>query len=69
MCRELIAAGDRLTLPRCPNAITWTVTTGQPPCPDEVAVHCTVNWSDHDRDFIEFIKAFVDDTRRGVESL
>ncbi len=66
--RELIRGGLRFTLPGCPNALAWTVTTGFPPDPDAVVVHCTINRREHDPDFIETIEAFVDDWREGLEA-
>lgn len=65
--REAIRGGLRFTLPGCPNALAWTVTTGLPPDPEVVVVHCTINRPDHDPDFIETIETFVDDWRVGLE--
>jgi hypothetical protein len=64
--REPIRAGVRFTLPRCPNALAWTVTAGTD-TPEPVVVHCTINRSEHDPDFIESIRLFVDDWRIGLE--
>ncbi len=66
--RETIRGGLRFTLPGCPNALAWTITTGLPPEPDAVVIHCTINRRQHDPDFIETIEAFVDDWRRGLET-
>jgi hypothetical protein len=56
----------RFTLPRCPNALAWTVTAGID-TPEPVVVHCTINRAEHDADFIESIRLFVDDWRIGLE--
>ena len=40
--KGLINGGVRFTMPTCPNALAWTVTTGLPPAPDQVVVHCTI---------------------------
>lgn len=66
--REPINGGLRFTLPDCPNALAWTVTTGHPPDPATVVVHCTIARPEHDPDFIESIEQFVVDWRRGLEA-
>jgi hypothetical protein len=66
--REPIRGGVRFTLPRCPNALAWTITGGTD-TPAPVVVHCTINRSEHDPDFIESIELFVDDWRTGLERL
>ncbi|MFO8004637.1 hypothetical protein [Thioalkalivibrio sp.] len=66
--RDVIRGGVRFSLPGCPNALAWTITTGLPPEPEAVVIHCTINRREHDPDFIETIEAFVDDWRRGLET-
>ncbi|MFZ5621428.1 MAG: hypothetical protein ACOY5W_10430 [Pseudomonadota bacterium] len=66
--REEIRDGVRFTLPGCPNALQWTVTTGQPPAPDRVVVHLTINRTEHDPDFVESNRQFVLDWKAGLES-
>ncbi|NCA69319.1 MAG: hypothetical protein EOM91_04305 [Sphingobacteriia bacterium] len=61
--REAIRDGVRFTLPGCPNALAWTVTAE----PDGVLVHCTINRTEHEPDFIESIELFVDEWRTGLE--
>ncbi len=61
--RELIRDGVRFTLPGCPNALAWTVTAES----DGVLVHCTINRTEHDPNFIESIEIFVEDWRAGLE--
>ncbi|WP_295881035.1 hypothetical protein [uncultured Thiohalocapsa sp.] len=66
--REPIRGGVRFTLPRCPNALAWTVTAGTD-TPAPMVVHCTINRTEHDPDFIESIELFVEDWRAGLERL
>ncbi|MFO8152333.1 hypothetical protein [Thioalkalivibrio sp.] len=66
--RETIRGGVRFSLPGCPNALAWTITTGLPPDPGAVVIHCTINRQEHDPDFIETIEEFVDDWRQGLEA-
>ena len=66
--RQTISGGVRFTLPSCPNACAWTITTGHPPDPETVAVHCTINRPDHDPDFIETLEDFVADWKTGLEA-
>jgi hypothetical protein len=63
VCREDIREGVRFTLPGCPNAFAWTITT---PGGDEVLMHCVINRDSHDPDFIESIETFVDDWESGL---
>ena len=65
--REAIAGGVRFTLPECPNALAWTVTTGHPPDPAATVVHCTIARREHDPDFVETLEAFVEHWREGLE--
>ncbi|MCP5368273.1 MAG: hypothetical protein H6906_12245 [Hyphomicrobiales bacterium] len=66
VARQAIRGGVRFTLPSCPNAFAWTVTTGLPPDPDAVVVHATINRPDHDPDFVESLEEFVADWRHGL---
>jgi hypothetical protein len=65
--REVIKGGVRFTLPTCPNALAWTITTGQAPDLGKVVIHCTINRREHDADFIDSIEKFVQDWKRGLE--
>ena len=66
--REELCDGVRFTLPGCPNALQWTITTGRPPDPGQLIVHLTINRVEHDADFIASNRRFVDDWRIGLES-
>jgi hypothetical protein len=67
--RQLIKGGVRFSLPECPNALAWTITTGFEPAPDKVIIHCTINRLEHDEDFIESIELFVKSWKIGLEAL
>ena len=57
--REELDYGIRITLPHCPNALTWTITYDEDT--NEIVIHCTINKKEHDAEFIETIKQFVAD--------
>ncbi|WP_462321286.1 hypothetical protein [Halochromatium sp.] len=63
--RECTRDGVRFTLPGCPNALAWTVTAAA----DGTLVHCTINRSEHEPDFIESIEEFVADWAQGLQRL
>ena len=65
--RELIRQGVRFSLPGCPNALQWTITSAidEPGC---VRVHCSIDRPQHDPDFVDSIQQFVDDWKQGLES-
>lgn len=66
--RQLINGGVRFSLPTCPNALAWTITTGLPPQPQQVVIHCTINRAEHDEDFVESITDFVEAWQRGLQA-
>ncbi|MBF0188827.1 MAG: hypothetical protein HQL50_12970 [Magnetococcales bacterium] len=66
--RQTIRGGVRFLLPTCPNALTWSITAGFPPAPQGVTVHCTINRTSHDAEFIETIDAFMDAWQEGLSS-
>ncbi len=59
--RQDINGGLRFSLLECPNALTWTITTGYEPAPKSIIVHLTINRTEKDQEFIEEIKEFIDD--------
>jgi len=65
--REAIRGGVRFTLPGCPNQLAWTITTGFPPEPERVTIHCTMARTEHEPDFVESTEAFVEAWRMGLE--
>lgn len=66
--RERIRGGVRFSLPGCPNALAWTLTTGLDPRPAATVVHCTINRREHDPDFIESIEMFCDGFAEGLSA-
>ena len=66
--RECIKGGVRFTLPGCPNAFAWTVTTGLPPVPELTVIHCTINRREHEPDFVESIELFADALADGLKA-
>ena len=65
--REAIRGGVRFTLPGCPNQLAWTITTGFPPAPEQITIHCTMARTEHEPDFVESTEAFVEAWRVGLE--
>lgn len=66
--REELSHGVRFTLPGCPNAFQWTVTTGHQPNPQHTVVHLSINRTEQDRDFVDSIQQFVADWKAGLEA-
>jgi hypothetical protein len=67
--REIIRGGLRFTLPECPNALAWTLTCGADSVSPWIQIHCTINRSTHEPEFIESIRMFVEDWRLGMACL
>jgi hypothetical protein len=61
LSRDEIKGGLRFSLKECPNALTWTITTGYPPAPEGIVIYLTVNRKELEQEFIEEIEAFLDD--------
>jgi hypothetical protein len=61
LTRTLIRGGLRFALVECPNALTWTITTGIHPDPDVIVIHLTINRQEQKKSFIEEIEEFLDD--------
>ena len=66
--RQVINGGVRFSLPNCPNALAWTITTGLDPDPEKIVIHCTINRTEHEADFVESIEAFIQSWKLGLES-
>lgn len=65
--RELLRDGVRFSLPTCPNALQWTITT-DPAAPEtNTLIHLTINRQAIDADFAESIELFVEDWKKGLE--
>jgi len=65
--RQTIHGGVRFTLPQCANALSWTLTAGNPPAPEHVVIHATINRTEQDPDFVETLEDFVAQWREGLE--
>ncbi len=63
--RENIKHGVRFSLPGCPNALAWTITSAN----NLITVHCTINRKTHDEDFIASIYIFMADWVSGLKKL
>lgn len=59
--RDQIKGGVRFALDDCPNALTWTITTGYPPARENIVIHLTINRQRKKEEFIEEIEEFLDD--------
>jgi len=66
--REELRQGVRFSLPHCPNSLQWTVTTGHAPEPRHTTIHATINRAEHDPDFVDSIRQFVEDWKAGLEA-
>jgi hypothetical protein len=65
--RQIINGGVRFTMPKCPNALAWTITTGFAPEPEKVVIHATINRTEHEPDFVESIHMFMQAWKLGLE--
>ena len=61
--REELNDGVRFTMPGCPNAFTWTITTAED---DMLHIHCTIKQRTHEPDFIASIEDFTHDWKAGL---
>ena len=66
--REIIDKGIRFSLPNCPNALAWTVTK-EPEDNNQIVLHLTINKQKPDNDFVESIKIFLADLKKGIGQL
>ena len=66
--RDLIKGGLRFSLLECPNAFTWTITTGYPPARDKIVLHVTINRQQKQDHFIEEIHDFIQDWEDGLKN-
>jgi hypothetical protein len=61
LTRTPIRGGLRFALKECPNALTWTLTTGLDPNPEVIVIHLTINRQQQKESLIEEIEEFLDD--------
>lgn len=65
--KDFIKGGVRFSLLECPNALTFTFTTGYPPKPKQVVLHLTINRKTISGEFTEEIEDFMLDWKEGFE--
>jgi len=65
--QEEVMGGVRFSVPDCPNALAWTVTTGYLPYPEKIVLHATINRLEHDPEFIAATKALLTTLKTGLE--
>lgn len=65
---DKIKGGVRFTLLDCPNALSWTITTGYPPKRDAVVLHGTINRTQKPEEFIEEFQEFLDEWEEGIRT-
>lgn len=63
--RDTIKGGIRFALIECPNALTWTITTGFPPVREHIVIHLTINRAEKEQQFIDELTEFLDDWQQG----
>ena len=66
---DKINGGVRFTLVDCPNALSWTITTGFPPERNKIVIHATVNRTQKPEEFLDEIHEFLDEWESGLNSI
>lgn len=64
--RDEIKYGIRFSLLNCPHALAWTITLNEQS--QKIAIHCTIDKENEDRDFIDSIDDFMADWEKGLNS-
>ena len=65
---DKINGGIRFTLLNCPNALSWTITTGFPPERNKIIIHSTINRTQKPTEFIEEIDEFLNEWEVGLSA-
>ncbi|MDP3313159.1 hypothetical protein [Lutibacter sp.] len=65
---DKINGGVRFTLLDCPNALSWTITTGFPPERNKIVMHATINRTQKATEFIDEIQEFLDEWEQGLRA-
>jgi len=65
---DKIKGGVRFTLLDCPNALSWTITTGFPPEREKIVLHSTINRTNKPQEFIEEIDDFLNEWEEGLNT-
>ncbi len=66
--RDEIMGGLRFSMLDCPNALSWTITTGYPPARDKIVIHLTINRMEKPKEFIAEINELLDGWKKGLEN-
>jgi hypothetical protein len=66
---DKIKGGVRFTLLDCPNALSWTITTGFPPEREQIVIHATINRTQKPGEFIEEVTEFLDEWENGLRTI
>ncbi len=66
--RDEILGGVRFSMLDCPNALTWSITTGYPPAREYIVIHLCINRQRKKSAFIEEIHHFLDDMESGLSN-
>lgn len=64
--REELKYGIRFSFPRCPNALSCSITIDEEN--DIIVIHCAINKKQHDEDFVDSIHQFVSDWAQGMKA-
>ncbi len=62
--RDVIKYGVRFSLLNCPHALAWTITFNE--ASQKIIIHCTIDKTEEDPDFIESIHNFLADWSNGM---
>ena len=62
--REEIRYGVRFSLLNCPHALAWTITYNEQS--QNIIIHCTIDKTETDLDFVDSIHEFVLDWSNGI---
>lgn len=64
--REKLEYGVRFSLPKCPKALAWSITTDEEN--NHITIHCTINRKEQEQDLIDSILEFVEDWSKGIRT-
>lgn len=62
--REEIRYGVRFSLLNCPHALAWTITFDE--IAKHIVIHCTIDKTEQDEDFVDSIDIFVKEWASGI---
>ena len=62
--RDEIRHGIRFSLLNCPHALAWTITLKE--TSRQIVIHCTINETEQEEDFIDSINEFVNHWSQGI---